>query len=174
MWIRDEIPRLIPGLRPIIYGFDTKLQGSTSFQSIGDIARGLILHLESGGWNDHSKPIVFLAHSLGGLVLKEAIVQMADRAQGIAGILDNVRGAIMFGVPSLGMVQPHLAAMVEGQANEALVQDLSREGGTSYLRDLNRRFEGILFVKTTRILWAYETKESPTVVVRSPIITVIS
>lgn len=42
-------------------------------------------------------------------------------------------------VPSLGMVQAHLAAMVEGQVNETLVQDLSREGGANYLRDLDRQ-----------------------------------
>ncbi|KAK0714484.1 hypothetical protein B0H67DRAFT_553198 [Lasiosphaeris hirsuta] len=164
MWIRDEIPRSAPGIRAIIYGYDSKLHNSTSFQSIGDLGQSLILRLKAGGWNlPSSKPIVFLAHSLGGLVLKEAIVQMADRDKSVTGILENVLGAIMFGVPSLGMDQSHLMAMVEGRPNELLVQDLSREGGTHYLRQLNRRFEGLSFLRTARILWAYETAESPTV-----------
>ncbi|KAL1874856.1 hypothetical protein Daus18300_003397 [Diaporthe australafricana] len=166
MWIRDEIPRSVPGMRTLIYGYDSKLVGSSSFQSISDIALNLIHQLKSGGWNlDSSKPIVFLAHSLGGLVLKEAIVQIADRDNSAACIIDRVCGAIMFGVPSMGMRQSHLIAMVEGQANELLVEDLSRENGSKYLRNLNKRFDGLSFIRRARIFRAYETVESPTVVV---------
>ncbi|KAH6640664.1 hypothetical protein F5144DRAFT_105787 [Chaetomium tenue] len=168
MWLRDAIPKYMPGVRSVLYGYDSKLTSTGSFQSISDISRTLILHLKSGGWNlPSSKPVVFLAHSLGGLVLKDAIVQVADREKGVANILDNVRGAVMFGVPSLGMDQSSLMAIVEGRANEMLVQDLSREGGANYTRQLNTRFEGLTFLRTARILWAYETKESPTVARRT-------
>jgi hypothetical protein len=166
MWLRDEIPISVPGVRTVIYGYGSTLVGSSSFQTIGDIALGLIQRLEAGGWNFHSsKPIVFLAYSLCGLVLKEALVQVADRVESIASILDNVQGAIMFGVPSLGMQQSHLMTMIEGQGNDTLVQDLSRDNGSYYLRQLKKSFEGISFTRTVRILWAYETKESRTVVV---------
>jgi hypothetical protein len=77
--------------------------------------------------------------------------------------LNNIQGAIMFGVPSLGMEQSHLLAMVEGQANETLVQDLSRGTGNNYLRQLRGRFDGICFTRQARIIWAYETVESPTI-----------
>ena len=166
MWIRDEIPRSLPNVRTIIYGYNSKLIGGNSFQSISDIALGLIHQLKSGGWNlVSSKPIVFLAHSLGGIVLKETLVQVADREKSIASILDNVQGAIMFGVPSLGMQQSHLMAMAEEQANEILIQDLSRENGSNYLRQLNKSFAGISFIRKACIFWAYETKESQTVIV---------
>lgn len=55
-------------------------------------------------------------------------------------------------------------AMVEGQPNEALVYDLSREGGTNYLRRLNEQFDGLSYIRSAHILWAYETEESPTVI----------
>jgi hypothetical protein len=42
---------------------------------------------------------------------------------------------------------------------------LSRDGGGNYVRQLNARFEGLSFLGKARILWAYETEESPTVVV---------
>lgn len=166
MWIRDAIPKSVPGLRTLIYGYDSKLEGSNSFQSISDIARTLVWELKTAGWSSpSSKPIIFLAHSLGGLVLKEAIVQIADREKSVAAILDNVLGAIMFGVPSLGMEQSHLLAMVEGQPTEPLVQDLSRDGDNNYLVRLNERFEGLAFLRAARIIWAYETERSPTAVV---------
>ena len=170
MWVRDVLPKSLPGVRAIIYGYDSGLIGSKSFQTVSDIAQTLIFQLKSGGWNlpsshtSASKPIIFLAHSLGGLVLKHAVVHMADRESSVSNILQNLHGAIMFGVPSLGMEQSHLMAMVEGQPNETLVYDLSREGGTNYLRHLNTQFEGLSYVRSARILWAYETEESPTVV----------
>ncbi|CAH0047656.1 unnamed protein product [Clonostachys solani] len=168
MWIRDEISKSLPGVRAIIYGYDSKIIDSDSFQSISDIALGLIHQLKAGGWNlPSAKPIVFLAHSLGGIVLKEALVQVADRDAAFSSIVENVRGAIMFGVPSLGMLQSHLMALAEGQPNENLIQDLSRENGSTYLRQLNKSFEGISFTRNTRVFWAYETKESRTVIRRS-------
>ncbi|KAL7895514.1 hypothetical protein HDV64DRAFT_95259 [Trichoderma sp. TUCIM 5745] len=168
MWIRDELPRSVPGVRAVVYGYDSQLVGSNSFQSISDIARSLIGNLKSGGWNlPSSKPIIFLAHSLGGIVLKDAIVQIADsNDRGVTDILTNLLGAIMFGVPNLGMQQSSLMAMVEGQANEMLIQDLSRDNGSDYLRQLNKAFNGLSIIRTVKILWAYETKQSPTVIVR--------
>lgn len=167
MWIRDELPRSVPGVRAVVYGYDSQLVGSNSFQSISDIARSLIGNLKSGGWNlPSSKPIIFLAHSLGGIVLKDAIVQIADsNDRGVTDILTNLLGAIMFGVPNLGMQQSSLMAMVEGQANEMLIQDLSRDNGSDYLRQLNKAFNGLSIIRTVKILWAYETKQSPTVIV---------
>lgn len=167
MWIRDELPRSFPGVRVVLYGYDSRLIGSSSFQSIRDIAHSFVLNLKSGAWNiSSSKPIIFLAHSLGGIVLKEAIVQMAGSTdRKVADTLDNLLGAIMFGVPSLGMQQSHLMAVVEGQANEMLVQDLSRDNGSNYVRQLNESFNGLSIVHTMKIFWAYETEESPTVVV---------
>jgi len=94
---------------------------------------------------------------------------MAGRDKSFSSILDNISGAVMFSVPSLGMQQCHLMAMVEGQPNEFLVKDLSRQT-RRYLRDLNARFKGLSFLRTAEVLWAYETHESPTVMVSIPII----
>lgn len=165
MWIRDELPRSVPGVRTILYGYDSQLIGSNSFQSIGDIAVSLIWNLKLGGWNlPSSRPIIFLAHSLGGMVLKDAIVQMANSSdKSVTDILYNLLGVIMFGVPSLGMEQSYLMTMVEGQANETLVQDLSRN--SNYVRRLDEAFKGFSIVHNVKILWAYETKESPTIIV---------
>ncbi|CAH0028864.1 unnamed protein product [Clonostachys rhizophaga] len=163
MWIRDELPRSVPGIRTITYGYKSELLDSESFQTISDIALGLIHQLKTGGWNlNSSKPIVFLAHSLGGLVLKDAIVQIA-RVESVKSILNKFKGAIMFGVPSLGMHQSHLMTMTKGQANELLSHDLSQGNGNAYLRQLKESFEGLGFLQNARIYWAYETKETRTV-----------
>jgi hypothetical protein len=165
MWIRDEAPANVPGMRTVIYGYDSSLLHSTSNQSIRDIARDFIEHLRLGRWNmTTSKPLVFLAHSLGGLVLKDALVQIADAKDNRDScLLDKILGVVMFGVPNLGMEQSHLRAMVEGQPNELLVDDLSRN--SNYLSQLDASFSGITFERGILIFWAYETAQSKTVVV---------
>lgn len=168
MWIRDEAPTYVSGMRTIVYGYDSSLVRSTSTQSIRDIARDFIENLRLGHWNTAgSRALVFVAHSLGGLVLKDALVQIADAMDSRNScLLDKILGAIMLGVPNLGMEQSHLRAIVEGQPNETLVEDLSRH--SNYLSQLDSSFSGIIFERDIIIYWAYETAQSPTVVVSFP------
>ncbi|KAI0414535.1 hypothetical protein F5X98DRAFT_244213 [Xylaria grammica] len=163
MWIRDDLPRLLPDVRPIIYGYDTTLQDRNSFQLVGDLSLELIHQLSAHGWSSAGcKPLVFLAHSLGGLVLKQAIVITSDKLDIDNPIVRSVRGAVFFGTPNHGMEQSHLMALVKGQYNEQLVADLS--SNSIYLQRLDKQFTGLSFLQQLRLYWCYETKASPTVI----------
>jgi alpha-beta hydrolase superfamily lysophospholipase len=168
MWLRDDLPKNLPGIRACIYGYDTSLAKSSSLQTIPHLSRFLIQQLEAYGWKQQAaKPVVFLAHSLGGVVLKEAMLALANSSDAQHQvILEKVKGAIFFGVPSLGMEQAHLMAIVKGQTNEQLVQDLSRY--SSFLRDQEKGFSGASFTRRMKLFWAFETAESPTVLVCWP------
>ncbi|KAK0631354.1 hypothetical protein B0T14DRAFT_597045 [Immersiella caudata] len=166
MWARDDLPRNLPGVRVCLYGYDTQLIGSSSFQTVPHLARGLIQQLEANGWKGKScKPLMFLAHSLGGVVLKEALLTLATSSTlQSQTMLSMVKGGIFIEVPSLGMEQSHLSAMVEGQSNERLVRDLSRQ--SSFLGDQDNRFSGVSFTRHMKLFWAYETSESYTTVLK--------
>ncbi|KAI0879929.1 uncharacterized protein GGS22DRAFT_176360 [Annulohypoxylon maeteangense] len=162
MWIRDELPSIMPETRISIYGYDTALVGSKSFQSIQDLAISLIGHIKASGQSlPSAKPLIFLAHSLGGIVLKEAFTILADSDEQNAHILNLFKGGIFFGVPSQGMSVEHLSTMVKGQKNDQMVQNLSR--GSKYLQDLDDSFSGLSLTRSMHIYWGYETKMSPTV-----------
>jgi hypothetical protein len=161
MWIRDALPRALPMSRAILYGYDTTLLDSNSFQSIVDLASSLIDHLKANGWYlVSSKPLVFLAHSLGGIILKEAFSMMASGDDQGQFILSRFLGGIFFGVPSYGMKTSHLRAMVRGQVNEQVINDLSTS--SEYLYNLDNRFSGLVLTRHMHLCWAYETKTSPT------------
>jgi len=49
MWLRDQLPFDFPNVRIMIYGYDTKLLKSESFQTIDDIATSFISKLKSVG-----------------------------------------------------------------------------------------------------------------------------
>ncbi|KAI1466204.1 uncharacterized protein F4812DRAFT_452075 [Daldinia caldariorum] len=166
MWIRDALPQSLRNVRPILYGYDTTLVESLSFQTIFDLALGLINQLKANGWTlPTCKPLVFLAHSLGGIVLKQAFVSLANKIDRDDPIRQAIRGAVFFGVPNLGMEQSHLMAVVEGQANVQLVEDLSVQ--SEYLRQLDKQFSGISYLQDALLYWCYETKKSPTVALDS-------
>ncbi|KAJ5920625.1 hypothetical protein N7516_011483 [Penicillium verrucosum] len=144
MWIRDELPDALPGARALIYGYDTKLHDSQSFQLIPDLAIAFVNQLET----------------LGGLVLKEALVRLASN-NAYKRLLSNIKGAVFFGVPSLGMEQQHFHTVVGNNPNQNLVDDLAR--GSNYLNQLHKHFEDSYITDTIQCFWAYETLQSPTI-----------
>ncbi|KAI0850599.1 hypothetical protein F5Y00DRAFT_268344 [Daldinia vernicosa] len=163
MWIRDELPQFLPTVRFILYGYDTTLRPSTSFQRVSDLANSFIVVLQADGWTSPTaKPLLFLAHSLGGVILKESLLMLAGAGQQQASIANLVQGAIFFGVPSQGMAIHDIFRMLGDQPNkEALVTEISTE--SNYLSQLEKQFSGVSFVRTLKMFWAYETKMTPTV-----------
>ncbi len=77
IWLRDALPYELPGARVLTYGYDTRLSGSHSFQNLEDVASKFRVSLRIAlGNRPPDRPLVFIAHSLGGLVLKQALIQM--------------------------------------------------------------------------------------------------
>ena len=161
VWLRDRLPKDMSSIRPIIYGYDTKLVKSESAQTIEDLSSSFIANLKSIGRPSlFAKPLIILAHSLGGILLKSALTQMAGSDEKDRAILGSIKMIIFFGVPSKGMELSHLLPMVDGQPNSDLIQLLSPD--SEYLSSLNQRFSNIAALRDIRLISAYETKHSPT------------
>jgi len=163
MWVRDALPKDLLGIRAVIYGYNTRLDSSQSFQTITDLAQALISQLQTYGWSlSFAKPVVFLAHSLGGLVLREAMVQLYNSSNDeYRSLLEHFRGALFFGVPNLGMEQSHFRMVAHNNPNSALVEDIARN--SNYLHGLNDLFSRASFSGRPKFFWAYETSKSPTI-----------
>ena len=74
LWLRDFLPEVLPHARIFSWGYDANTTSSTvaSQQFINDHSKSLINHLTTHRDIDETsrRPIIFIAHSLGGLVLK--------------------------------------------------------------------------------------------------------
>ena len=72
-WLKDLLPRQIPNARIISYGYNSAVQSSKSVTVTETFAEQLLEDLMS--WrNTHaeqSRPIIFICHSLGGIVFKQ-------------------------------------------------------------------------------------------------------
>lgn len=77
MWLRDALPHNITNesgeriSRIIVYGYESRLPNSDSFQNLEDLGTSLHSDLRTLIFDDSFKPIVFIAHSLGGLIVKQ-------------------------------------------------------------------------------------------------------
>jgi hypothetical protein len=73
--------------------------------------------------------------------------------------------ALFFGVPNRGIVIDYLRAMVKGQPNAELVENLAP--GSPYLKDLHALFCHRFVYSNSKIVSFYETVESPTPILAS-------
>lgn len=161
MWLRDRLPRDFPQLRSIIYGYDSHLLKSQSFQGIEDLALAFLAGLKSiGRALKSAKPVVFLAYSLGGIILKSTLLEMANSGKLGEFMLSLVQEVIFLGVPNKGMEISHWLPMVHGQLNSDLVEFLSPD--SHFLTDLDLRFSGISTIRNVRLISFYETGRSRT------------
>jgi predicted glycosyl hydrolase (DUF1957 family) len=70
MWLRDALPDDLADTNVLIYGYDSSLAGSTSFEDLEALASTFRIALQTSE-RPLQRPIVFLAHSLGELIFKE-------------------------------------------------------------------------------------------------------
>lgn len=70
-WLRDFLPQDIPSARIILFGYNSNVAFSSGNEGVCDQANTLCFTL--GGYREdvQHRPIVFIAHSLGGLVVKQ-------------------------------------------------------------------------------------------------------
>ena len=108
-WPRDLIPLVIPNARVLTYGYDThikhKLGTRENGHTIYDIAWDFLIALEAERRMEPSRPIYFIVHSLGGIIVKEMLRRSSDTYQSQAhlrNIFDSTIGIMFFGTPHNG------------------------------------------------------------------------
>ncbi|KAF2234249.1 hypothetical protein EV356DRAFT_415225, partial [Viridothelium virens] len=74
MWLRDFLPKDLKNIRVLIYGYNSQLRAAHSRSLLGDHVRMFkqrLLTLSPSARVQH-RPIIFVGHSLGCLLIKKA------------------------------------------------------------------------------------------------------
>ena len=103
------VPTTIPHARVLTFGYDTRIKhvaGSpASKNTVYDIAWDFLVALESERRAEPSRPVLFVVHSLGGIIVKEMLRRSRGCRQGQAhlhGIFEFTIGIVFFGTPHAG------------------------------------------------------------------------
>ncbi|KAH7013380.1 hypothetical protein EDB80DRAFT_369920 [Ilyonectria destructans] len=163
MWLRDALPSDIPMARTMIYGYESTVAQSENIQNLEDLATSFCNSLLALLDGPTVRPIIFVAHSLGGLIVKETLIILSKSNREDHTRLNRaVYGIAFFGVPHDGMDISSLIPMVGDSPNRFLVESLSRIN-SQILSTQHREFHTALGRQgNSEVICFYETIQSPT------------
>ena len=129
-WPRHLLPETLPTARVLTYGYDSKIGHALgtpiSQNTVYDIASDLLKSLEANRRSQPSRPLVFVAHSLGGIIGKEALRQ----AHGCETHHHHLRQVYESTVAVLFFGTPHGGADPRGM-RENVIERIARVAGVS-------------------------------------------
>ncbi|KAF4452601.1 P-loop containing nucleoside triphosphate hydrolase [Fusarium austroafricanum] len=119
MWLKDFLPISIPTARVLLFGYNANVAFQTSTAGVRQQAENLLNRLKGKRRDAMKRPIIFICHSLGGLVVKRALV-MSKATNTYSSIKDATYGIAFFGTPHRGGNKVPLGSIAASIARIAL------------------------------------------------------
>ncbi|KAK4449170.1 hypothetical protein QBC34DRAFT_406129 [Podospora aff. communis PSN243] len=108
-WPRDLLPLSLPQARVLTFGYDSRVRhrfaSSVDKGTVCDFAWDLLLALERCRRETSPRPLLFVAHSFGGIVVKEMLRRSKSCQLGQAYlqcVFNTTTGVMFFGTPHAG------------------------------------------------------------------------
>ncbi|KAL8925462.1 MAG: hypothetical protein Q9172_002224 [Xanthocarpia lactea] len=119
------------------FGYDSRTAFAKAVVDIEDVADMLLDGIEGrrDSAQGQSRPLIFVAYSLGGIVVKKAIIRAHERSQHYGGLLQSIHGIVFMGVPHRGADSARWASLV---ANILQVGQLGLGTNTNFVEALKR------------------------------------
>ncbi|KAI1742692.1 Alpha/Beta hydrolase protein [Xylaria scruposa] len=137
-WPKLMLPSRVPEARILTFGYDASVIGfwrGISGNSIGDHSNNLLSALSCFRCDAEFRPIIFIAHSLGGLVVKDALLSSRTSPEPhLRRILDCVQALLFLGTPhygadlaDIGQRLIGLASLTTAKTNQKIVGVLQKD-----------------------------------------------
>ncbi|OCK72845.1 hypothetical protein K432DRAFT_42667 [Lepidopterella palustris CBS 459.81] len=143
----DMLPALAPNARIMRYGYQSQWFGKdTMRQKVSTVAPRLLLALKRKREDLLFRPLIFIAHCFGGLVVLKALLDAWNNEKEWPGMFISTTGLIFFGTPfrgAEGMSQAEMleAAWREYQEDEVQTEVLKiLEPGNEFLQEIVDKF----------------------------------
>ncbi|KAI1822903.1 hypothetical protein F4861DRAFT_540518 [Xylaria intraflava] len=170
-WLRDLLPKDLSSIRVLTWGYDanTHSRNGLSCQYLYDHALELVSELTRKRTLTGStqRPIIFVAHSLGGIVVKSALIHSDAARKGVfpehRSIKNSTYGVIYMGTPHQGSNGVRLGCSLVNitsiftAADDRLLKHLERD--SEWLQQQLQQYNSISNEFVTK--FAYETCETP-------------
>ncbi|KAM7212754.1 hypothetical protein V8F06_011843 [Rhypophila decipiens] len=121
LWLRDSLPEKIPDTRIMTFGYDSAVAFSRSRLTINDFALELLerLRLVRKLAVEQQRPLIFICHSLGGVLFKEMLIQATLDTTNHGSIAHCVSGVVFLGTPHRGSKSASQAQIISKIINTA-------------------------------------------------------
>lgn len=142
LWLRDMLPeRLSKPVRVMLFAYNSSPAINASAIKLDDHSRNLLQWLSSKRpQKHHQRPLVFICHSLGGLVVKQALVE-AKLDESYTSIIKSTRLLVFFGCPhqggnhaTFGDILTKMLKMAPGKPSNDLIKALKKNSDAAMRR----------------------------------------
>lgn len=144
-WPKSLLPKDLPTARIITYGYDADILHLTRVagqNTVREHAKTLVNDLSALRTDTAGRPIIFVVHSLGGLVIQDALLICNNpNDEGQSDILSSTRGIAFLGTPHAGADVERFATAV------ANVVSLVKKPNKKLLGVLRRNSETLANIK---------------------------
>lgn len=144
LWLRDFLAPKHPEARILLFGYNSDVLRNTNTMQVDDHAANLLNRLEHKRRDDPDRAIVFVAHSLGGLVVKQALVE-AKKNKRYDPIRTATHGIAFFATPHRGGNLASLGKILSDIVNKSTRNPPSKliealQEGSEFLDRLDANF----------------------------------
>ncbi|KAE8355420.1 ankyrin repeat-containing domain protein [Aspergillus coremiiformis] len=164
-WLRDRsmLPDAIPTARISVFGYRSQWYGQDAVEiGLSTISRDLLHMIKTDRWESKTKrPIIFIGHSLGGLVVSKAITLAKRENDSFKGIIECITSCVFLGTPFRGSGSQRVARIIATAGNimgKAKVNELIKmlEPDSGELLELTDEFLGDIRKMEIDIVCYYE------------------
>ncbi|KAG4253672.1 hypothetical protein FPRO03_07632 [Fusarium proliferatum] len=112
LWLRDLLPSYLPGCRVYTYGYPSKIFSQSS-ERVQEYALNLLISLRDicEDSENAKRSVVFICHSLGGIVFKQALVTAHQDNHLYGEVLNSIIGVVFLGTPHRGSTAANLGSV---------------------------------------------------------------
>lgn len=157
LWLRDFLPERKPRIRVLLYGYNSSAVFHASATGINGAAENLLDYLRLERRQDPRRPIVWVSHSLGGIVVKKAIINAYISGDYYESIHNATRGVVFFGTPhrggnlaTLGDLMARICRVVSGDVRNNIMEALRTD--SMFAGDINKDFARRAMALELRVL----------------------
>ncbi|EON63739.1 hypothetical protein W97_02967 [Coniosporium apollinis CBS 100218] len=121
LWLRDFLPSEFPGARIFSFGYPSEVAFTLNTGKLDDFARSLLVKLSAVRHRpEQARPIIFICHSMGGIVVKRALILAVLDAPEYDSIRSAVTGILFLGTPHHGSGATQYPQVLANVVNVAL------------------------------------------------------
>ncbi|KAF5591285.1 kinesin [Fusarium pseudocircinatum] len=148
-WVRDLLPGQVPSARILAFQYNGNILFGPSIAGVAGQAENLLECPRMKRKLNPLRPIIWIAHSLGGIIIKEVLVTASKKFQAYPMISTFTYAIFFIAVPhrgspyaSFGTIASNIAGLIPFKQTNSFLQSVTTD--SDYNKELDTRFEPLL------------------------------